>query len=229
MRVKICGITNMEDARLAVELGADALGFIFYAKSPRHITPAAAREIIEALPPFVTPVAVVVARPSATEVARPSATEVARPSATEVSESAAVVNGLLARTGCRVAQVHGGDAPGYLEQLTYPAIKAVAMASETDLAALRGCAGARAFLLDAKVEGMHGGTGHTIDWTLARQAAQFGKPIILAGGLTPENVAEAIHIAHPYAVDLNSGVESVPGKKDPERLRTAFAAIRGSG
>jgi len=195
MRVKICGITNYEDAHLAVELGADALGFNFYEKSPRCIAPAAARKIIASLPPFVTPVAVVVNEPAVAE--------------------------LLARTGCRVAQVHGD--PG---SVTYPLIRAVPMAARDDLAFLRDPAGACAFLLDAKVPGLHGGTGRTIDWTLAREATAFGTPIILAGGLNPDNVAEAIRVAAPYAVDLNSGVESSPDKKDPERLRAAFAAIR---
>lgn len=202
MRIKICGITNSEDARLAVELGADALGFIFYKKSPRYITPDAAREIITGLPPFVTPVAVVVEEPE--------------------------VDALLSYTGCRAAQVHG-EASFTREvaiRASYPVIRAVSVATREDLAPLRDPAGARAFLLDAKVPGLHGGTGRTIDWTLAREAAAFGTPIILAGGLNPENVAEAIHIAHPYAVDLNSGVEARPGKKDPERLRAAFAAIR---
>ena len=212
MRIKVCGITNSEDARLAAALGADALGFICYAKSPRYITPEAAREIIAGLPPFVTPVAVVVDEP-------------------EVAE-------LLAYTGCRVAQVHGeiADTPGRdpdksgqaARTPAYPVIRAVSVATREDLAPLRDPTGACAFLLDAKVKGLHGGTGRTIDWTLAREAASFGTAIILAGGLNPENVAEAIRIANPYAVDLNSGVETHPGKKDPERLRAAFAAIRGS-
>ncbi|MHB9110532.1 MAG: phosphoribosylanthranilate isomerase [Armatimonadota bacterium] len=198
MRIKICGITNTEDARLAVDLGADALGFIFYAKSPRCVTPAAAREIIADLPPFVTPVAVVVDEPD--------------------------VPALLAHTGCRAAQVHAG---ARIVTPSYPLIRAIPLATREDLAPLRDPAGACAFLLDAKVKGMHGGTGRTVDWTLAREAATFGPPIILAGGLNPENVADAIRIAQPYAVDLNSGVEAGPGKKDPERLRAAFAAIRG--
>jgi phosphoribosylanthranilate isomerase len=200
MRIKICGITNSKDARLAVELGADALGFIFYPKSPRYIAPAAAREIVAALPPFVTPVAVM------------------------VDETPPVIAELLAATGCRVAQVHTG---ARVSRVTFPLIRAISVASREDLAPLRDPAGACAFLLDAKVKGLHGGTGQTIDWTLAREATAFGTPIILAGGLNPENVADAIRVAAPYAVDLNSGVESTPGKKDPERLQAAFAAIRG--
>lgn len=200
MRIKICGITNSKDARLAVELGADALGFIFYPKSPRYIAPAAAREIVAALPPFVTPVAVM------------------------VDETPPVIAELLATTGCRVAQVHSG---ARVSCPTFPLIRAISVASREDLAPLRDPAGACAFLLDAKVKGLHGGTGQTIDWTLAREATAFGTPIILAGGLNPENVADAIRVAAPYAVDLNSGVEATPGKKDPERLQAAFAAIRG--
>jgi len=196
MRIKICGITNSEDALLAAKLGADALGFIFYEKSPRYIAPAAAREIIAGLPPFVTPVAIV------------------------VDESA--VEELLVQSGCRVAQVHGTLAD---PEVRAPIIRAIPVASREDLAPLRDPAGICAFLLDAKAPGLHGGTGRAIDWTLAREATAFGTPIILAGGLSPENVAEAIRIAAPYAVDLNSGVESSPGKKDPDRLRAAFEAI----
>jgi len=196
MRVKICGITNSEDALLAAKLGADALGFNFYEKSPRYIAPAAARDIIAKLPPFVTPVAIVVNEPAVAE--------------------------LLAATGCRVAQVHGILADS---EVRAPIIRAIPVAAREDLAPLRDPAGALAFLLDAKAPGLHGGTGRTIDWTLAREAVAFGTPIILAGGLNPENVADAISIAAPYAVDLNSGVESAPGKKDPELLRAAFKAI----
>jgi len=200
MRIKICGITNKEDAHLAIELGADALGFIFYRKSPRCITPDAAREIIAGLPPFITAVAVLVDEPN--------------------------IPDLLSHTGCRAAQLHGARIANPPVTHAYPLIRAIPLATREDLAPLRNPAGACAFLLDAKVQGMHGGTGQTLDWTLAREATTFGLPIILAGGLNPDNVAEAIRLANPYAVDLNSGVEARPGKKDPERLRAAFKAIR---
>ena len=197
VRIKICGITNADDALLAAALGADALGFIFYAQSPRCVTPAAARAIIELLPPFVTPVAVVVGEP------------------------ADAVQALMARTGCRVVQYHGEN-PG---ELHCPIIKAHSVSSLADLDALYGHPYARAFLLDTKIAGQYGGTGQPFDWTIARQAKEYGKPIILAGGLSPENVGEAIRIAAPHAVDINSGIERAPGRKDPERMRAVFAAV----
>lgn len=199
--IKICGITRLEDALLAVELGADALGFILYPKSPRCILPAEARAIIDRLPPFITPVAVV------------------------VNETAAAVNALLAETGCRAAQVHGVDAPDYPLQVQAPVILVISVASPVDLAMPEYCRHARAVLLDTKAPGQYGGTGKTFDWTIAHEAKALGKPIILAGGLTPENVGAAIRIADPYAVDLNSGIEQAPGMKDPEKIRAAFTAI----
>ena len=202
MRVKICGITNLEDALLAAELGADALGFIFFPRSPRYLTPAAARAIIDALPPFVTPVAVV------------------------VDEPAEAIEEIMAKSGCRVAQLHGQEPPAMLECLRWPAIKAVSVSSADDLTALERYPAARAFLLDTRVEGLHGGTGKTFDWTIAREARRYSKPIILAGGLTPENAAEAIRVAAPDAVDIGSGIERSPGRKDVERMRALFDAIR---
>jgi phosphoribosylanthranilate isomerase len=201
VRVKICGITNREDALLAVELGADALGFIFYPRSPRYLDPAAARAIIDVLPPFVTPVAVL------------------------VNESAATIADIMRRSGCRVAQLHGDEPPALLETLAWPVIKGLPVAAPADLVALDRYPAARALLLDTKVAGQYGGTGATFDWTLARDAKACGRPIILAGGLTPDNIADAIRVAHPHAVDLSSGVELSPGKKDPEKLRRLFAAI----
>ncbi|HOS44354.1 MAG TPA: phosphoribosylanthranilate isomerase, partial [Armatimonadota bacterium] len=194
-RVKICGITHADDARLAVVLGADALGFLFYPPSPRAVTPAAARAIIAELPPFVTPVAVV------------------------VNEPPAAVRALLADTGCRVAQLHGDEPPAYLDELGCPAIKSLAIGGEADVPAVDAYRGARAILLDARVAGQRGGTGVSFDWRLARAARACGLPILLAGGLTPDNVAEAIAIAAPYAVDVSSGVERAPGRKDAEKLR----------
>jgi phosphoribosylanthranilate isomerase len=205
VRVKICGITNYDDAMLAVELGADALGFIFFPRSLRYIEPDAARAIIAALPPFVTPVAVVVNEPIAT-----------------VSE-------IMSRSGCHLAQLHGNEPPGFLERLAWPAIKGISIASALDLVPLAAYTHARAILLDTKVAGQYGGTGTSFDWILARDAKSCGRPIIMAGGLNPENIVEAIRIAQPHAVDIGSGVEQVPGKKDPDRLRRLFAAITAMG
>ncbi len=201
LRIKICGITLFDDALLAVELGADALGFIFYPKSPRYLAPDAARAIIDRLPPFVTTVAVI------------------------VNETVETARQILAVSGCSMAQLHGDESPAFLRELARPAIRALSVSSVADLSALAGYDHTRAFLLDTRVAGLHGGTGQTFDWTIARDAKRFGKPIILAGGISPENVADAVRIVEPYAVDLSSSVERAPGRKDPEQLKALFAAI----
>jgi phosphoribosylanthranilate isomerase len=201
-RVKICGITRLEDARLAVELGAAALGFNFYRPSPRYLAPEAAREIIGQLPPFVTAVGVF-----ADEVDGESVGRVAR------------------QAGVAVIQLHGPRFPGPTPGLeNWPLIRAVAVKPDfqpAELARLK----AQAFLLDAFDAALPGGTGTTFDWSLARAAKRYGT-IILAGGLTPENVGEAIRAVRPFAVDVASGVESAPGRKDPARLRAFFAAAK---
>ncbi len=201
-RVKICGITNIEDALLAVELGADALGFIFFAGSPRYVTPAVVRTIIDRLPPFVTPVAVT------------------------VNESIAAVSEIMAVSGCQIAQLHGDEPPEYLERLAWPAMKGISIATAQDLNIIAQYKFARAILLDTKVAGQYGGTGTPFDWTVARQAHRFGRPIILAGGLSPENVAEAMQVAQPDSIDVSSSLELVPGKKDPMRMQLLFENVR---
>ncbi len=203
VRVKICGLTTADDALLAAELGADALGFIFVPTSPRALTPAAAGAIIAQLPPLLTPVAVV------------------------RNEPVEVVREILTLSGCRVVQLHGDEPPEYLEALGLPAMKAIGVAGADDLDAIaRYRATARAVLLDTKVAGHSGGTGQTFDWQLARQAQRYGLPLVLAGGLHPGNVAAAIRAVHPYAVDISSGIELAPGRKDPALMRQLFAAIR---
>ncbi|MHB9072104.1 MAG: phosphoribosylanthranilate isomerase [Desulfobaccales bacterium] len=202
MRIKICGITNVEDALLAAELGADALGFIFYPKSPRCVTPDAAREIIAQLPPFVMSVGVF------------------------VDEEAAVVQYLAVRAGLDWVQVHGGESPAYCRSLGRRVIKGFRIKDESSLKDLEPFQGAvQAFLLDTYKKGQVGGTGETFDWRLAREAKRYGQ-VILAGGLNPGNVAQAIKIAQPQAVDTASGTEAAPGKKDPEKLRAFFSALR---
>ena len=200
-RVKICGITRLEDAQLAVELGAAALGFNFYRPSPRYVEPAVAREIIRRLPPFTTTVGVFADK---TDVARVLA-----------KASLACVGAL---------QLHGPRYPA-LEELAsvLPIIVAKTVSKEfkpSDLNGLR----ASGFLLDGCDSRLRGGTGKTFDWNLAREAKKFG-PIILAGGLTPENVGAAIKQVRPYAVDVATGVECAPGVKDPAKLRAFFAAV----
>jgi phosphoribosylanthranilate isomerase len=200
-RVKICGITRLEDARLAVELGVAALGFNFYPPSPRYIAPASAQNIIRKLPPFVTPVGVFANETDSEHVA-----------------------GLARQGGLSVVQLHGPGFPKFDGVLSdFSVIRAVAIGPNFNPEALRGLK-AQAFLLDALDPELRGGTGKTFEWGLAREAKRYGF-IILAGGLTPENVSQAVKEVRPYAVDVASGVESAPGVKDPGRLRAFFAAV----
>jgi phosphoribosylanthranilate isomerase len=204
LRIKICGITNLEDALLAAELGADALGFVFYPQSPRRVAPEAARQIIAQLPPLVTSVGVF------------------------VDEEAAVVQELAARAGLDWLQLHGQESPEYCRSLGRRVIKGFRIKDAGTLAELEPFRGAvQAFLLDTYKRGQVGGTGEIFDWGLAREAKKYGQ-IILAGGLTPENVAQAIAAAQPQAVDTASGTESAPGQKDPAKLKAFFRAVRGT-
>jgi phosphoribosylanthranilate isomerase len=198
MRVKVCGITNREDALLAVEAGAHALGFVF-AASPRQVTPEQAAEIIAALPPFVQTVGVFVDGD---------------------------VEAVLARCPLDAVQFHGDEPPAALARVAgVRRIKAFRVAESSDLEQLALYRDvAEAFLLDARVPGIAGGTGQTFPWHLAREARRFGRPIILAGGLTPENVRTAIEVGAPDAVDVSSGVEASPGRKDPDLVRRFLAA-----
>ena len=193
VRVKICGLTSIEDAVLAAELGADALGFNF-AEGPRRIAPDLAAEIVRKLPPFVVPVAVF------------------------VNELPEKICQICRDVGIRTVQLHGEEPPellGFLPGLRV--IKAFRVGALSDLENILRYR-LETILLDAKIEGKRGGTGHTFNWELAAKVPQAIQ-VILSGGLSPENVAEAIRIARPYAVDVASGVESSPGKKDPDLMR----------
>ena len=193
VRVKICGITNVKDARLAARLGADALGFNFYKGSPRYIKPERARAIVAALPPFVCTVGVF------------------------VNEEPERVNEICTLCHINAAQFHGDESPVTISAVRGVAkIKCMRVRDERDVARCRRYH-VDAFLLDAYVEGVPGGTGETFNWELARGAREFG-PVILAGGLSPDNVEDAILVADPYAVDVASGVEASPGVKDKELL-----------
>ena len=205
-RVKICGITTWQDARLAVDFGASALGFNFYPPSPRSISPAAAWAIIRRLPPFVEAVGVFVDWPPL------------------------VVDALARAVRLGAVQLHGSESPAEVVELDrkWRVIKAVSVKSGFRPASLAKYRGAHAILLDGFAPDLHGGTGRTVDWKLARAASRFGR-IVLAGGLKPENIAEAIRIARPYAVDVASGVESRAGRKEPAKLRALFAAIEAVG
>lgn len=198
-RVKICGLTRLEDALLAARLGADALGFNFWPGSRRYVDPDAARAIVDRLPPFVTAVGVFVNQPP-----------------TEVLA-------IAARAGVVAVQLHGDEGWEDVNGYPIPAVKALRLAGRESLADLHRYR-VRAFLLDAPSDGF-GGSGRTCDWALAREVAER-VPVVLAGGLGPENVAEAIRAVRPYAVDVASGVESSPGVKDPDRLRRFLARAR---
>lgn len=192
MRVKICGITNKEDALHAVENGADALGFVFFEKSPRCVSRDQAAAIIAELPPLVTTVGLFVNSTRET-----------------ISETIRVC-------GLNVVQLHGDELPEECHYDGVKVVKALRLRQQSDLEEA-----ARfltpTLLVDAYVPGEYGGTGSLSDWELARQLAAQRR-VILAGGLTPENVAAGIEAVRPYAVDVSSGVEATPGKKDPRKV-----------
>ena len=200
LRVKLCGVSRLEDALLAVDLGVDAIGFNFVAASPRRVTPELARDIAAALPPFVSRIGVF------------------------ADERAAVMEANARMAGLHCLQLHGAESPESCARLAVPWYKAHRVTPEfrpEDVARYH----AGTFLLDGHAPGMLGGTGKTFDWSLARRAAAYGR-VILAGGLTPENVEEAIESGRPYALDVNSGVESAPGVKDPDRLEEFMRRVR---
>jgi phosphoribosylanthranilate isomerase len=204
-RVKICGITTWEDARLSIDLGASALGFNFYPLSPRAISPADAWSIIRRLPPFVEAVGVFVNWPPL------------------------VVAALARAVRLGSVQLHGAESPAEVAELgrKHRVIKAIQVKRGFRAGSLARFHAADAILLDGFAPGLHGGTGRTLDWKLAHGARRYGR-IILAGGLTPENIAEAIRVAKPYGVDVASGVESRPGRKNSARLRALFEAIESA-
>ena len=198
-RIKICGITRPEDALRAAELGADAIGLIFFAGSARHVTAARALEVIARLPPFVTTVGLFVDAPRAE------------------------VDAVLSAVPLDLLQFHGDETPAYCESFDRPYIKAIAAAPGVDLLQSAGFhARARALLVDAYVPGVAGGTGVQADWAAIPRNLPI--PVVLAGGLHAGNVSEAIRTVQPWAVDVASGVESSPGVKDPEKVRDFIAA-----
>ena len=202
-RIKICGITRPEDAQVAAAAGADAIGLVFYAKSPRAVDIATASSIVDALPPFVSAVALF------------------------VDESAAVIREILSSVAVDELQFHGEESATFCEQFQRPYLKAVRVKRGLDLlAASRAYTGARAVLLDSWKEGMPGGTGTTFDWDLAE--ADLDSATVLAGGLNADNVAAAIRQLRPAAVDVSGGVESSPGIKCAQRIADFVAAVRAT-
>ena len=203
-KIKICGITNKQDAHAAVDLGADALGFIFVPGTPRYIQPQVAQGIISKLPPFITTVGVF------------------------ADESVEAVSETIESYGLRAAQLHGSETPDYCNMVgkgcRVPIIKAFRVKDRHSLSPIPEYE-ISAYLLDTYVKGQKGGTGETFNWGLAREAKAYGR-IIIAGGLTPENVAQAVQHVEPYAVDVGSGVEASPGKKDHSKIKAFIQNVR---
>jgi len=203
VRIKICGITSVGDAQAAAEAGADAIGLMLWGPSKRFVTNTKAAEIVRSLPPFVSKVGVFVDA-TAEEVLR-----------------------AVKEIGLDTIQLHGEETPEFCKQFApLKVMKAFRVKDASSLVTLTDY-NTDAWLLDSYVAGEKGGTGAVFNWDLAVQAKDSGKPIVLAGGLTPENIAEAVHEVWPYAVDVSSGVESAPGKKDAEMIRRFVEAIRG--
>lgn len=199
--IKICGITNLDDAHAAVAAGADALGFNFYPPSPRYIAPENAREIINTLPASILTVGVFVNEPS------PDA-----------------VRAIADRAGVKAVQLHGDESPDYCHTLC-SVIKNFSVSSDFDVDQIRSYE-VDAVMLDTKHDNLRGGTGHVFDWSIAQQVSQLVPRLFLAGGLSPDNVSEAVALVHPYAVDTCSAVEDKPGIKNHERMRAFVSAVR---
>ena len=199
MLVKICGITRVDDALAAVGAGAGALGFIFWPGSPRFIDPFRARKIVSALPPFITAVGVFVNQPLE------------------------YVNGVASLVRLGAVQLHGDETTGFASAITVPIIKAIPLAAAGE-AAVAEWPAATTLLLDVHDPVKRGGTGRTIDWTGAAAVAAR-RNVLLAGGLTPDNVADAVARVRPFGIDVSSGVERAPGIKDHQRLRALFEAL----
>jgi phosphoribosylanthranilate isomerase len=202
VRVKVCGITNIRDATLAVELGVDALGFIF-ASSPRQVEPEKVRDIISALPPLVKTVGVF------------------------VNEDPGKITELIRFCGLDLVQLHGDEPPDMCQELMPFTIKAFRIKDESSLQSITPyCGKVRAFLLDTYSEHRIGGTGKTFDWDLAIIHKKLEVPIFLSGGLTPSNIESAVSRVKPYAVDVNSGVEERPGQKSPVLMKELMEKMR---
>lgn len=200
-RVKICGITSVEDALTAVAAGADAIGLVFYPPSPRYVSDTLGAEIVAAIGPFVTSVGLF------------------------VNEEAARVKDILRVTAIQLIQFHGDESEAYCRQFDRPYIKAIRMSPQLDPAReMEVYAHASGYLFDAWRPGQYGGTGATFDWQRITGCGE--QHVILAGGLTPDNIADAVQIVQPYAVDVSGGVESSPGKKDADLVSAFISAVK---
>jgi len=202
-RIKICGITRFEDALAACDAGADAIGLVFHPASPRAISAEAARTLVMGLPPLITVVGLF------------------------LDAQADVVRSVLERVPLGLLQFHGNESADYCERFPLRYIKAVAMGGEADpIAYAASHPAAAGFLLDSHGAGEQGGSGKAFDWD--RIPKHFGRPLILAGGLGPGNVAEAVSQYHPYGVDVSSGLESAPGVKDVQRIKAFMREVQGA-
>jgi phosphoribosylanthranilate isomerase len=199
-RIKVCGITNLDDALSVVEAGADALGFVFYPQSPRSIDPESAREIIRILPPLVTSVGIF------------------------VNEHIEKVQEIAKHCFLDLLQFHGEESPEYCDWFSRRVVKAFRIRDSIPLDEMKRY-NVSGFLLDTYSKDLPGGTGVSFDWSLVRESVHQ-KPLVLAGGLTPESVGEAIGEIRPYAVDVSSGVEKSPGSKAPEKIRQFILAVQ---
>jgi phosphoribosylanthranilate isomerase len=196
MKVKICGITSLEDAQNAISLGVHALGFIFYSKSPRYITPEKVEEIVMFLPPFVQLVGVF------------------------VNEEKEYIEEVARRCRLDIIQLHGSESPSFCLDFSHRIIKAFQISQIEDVNQISPYQGTvSAVLLDTKMPGKFGGTGKTFDWGLALKAKEFHLPVILAGGITLSNIKKAIKLVDPYAVDISTSVEKEPGIKDYNKMK----------
>ena len=200
VRVKVCGVTRVEDAHLAADLGAVAVGFVFWPASPRFIDVERARAIVRALPPFVIPVGVFVDQPQVE------------------------VNAVADKVGLGAVQLHGNETPEYCDGIDRRVIRAIGLRESMDVKLVEAWPSSVTLLLDAYDPEKRGGTGRPVNWTVAAGIASL-RPTILSGGLRSENVGDAIATVRPYAIDVSSGVEAQPGVKDPQRLRAFFEAV----
>jgi phosphoribosylanthranilate isomerase len=217
-RVKICGITNVEDARMAVRAGADALGFVFVENTPRFVTPERVAPIVRALPPFVTPVGVFWDHP------------------------AGYIKAVVEACGLRAIQLHGDETPEDCDGYAVPVIKTIKVPPAGTIEGLpeyrpalplartaQFLKHASAILIDSAARWSEGHRRDPVEWSILRpisKGARVGLPLILSGGLSPDNVARAVEVVQPYAVDVNSGVEAAPGRKDRDKVREFIAAVR---
>lgn len=200
MEIKICGITNMEDAVMAITYGADAIGFIFYNKSPRYLTPEAAKRIVQNLPDDISKVGVF------------------------VNHNIHAVREIYELCGLDMIQLHGDESPDYCRGFPQSIlIKAISPRREEDLSIVDNY-GAKAIMIDAHESGLYGGTGKISNWELAVRLREM-RPLILSGGLNGSNILQAIRTVSPHAVDVNSGVELSPGKKDPEKVQSIIELV----